>query len=205
MIGYDFLYIFYFFHLINLKSCSALWLSGQHYCLSDFPSRCPPGPCLGAPIPPQPSLGGTGHEQGVLANAPPCVCVLRQNPRQNGLKDLRSLQDCVEFINDWKAQVDHVCQVGTPRPRNRYQPDQEIQDSTTLFVITKHTYTDTPRTARWSSTVDNSHRWRFTNRNVETNRTVWCNCINKVESFWQALNLNRPLITPVNKTPLFTL
>ncbi|CAL8376695.1 unnamed protein product [Gadus morhua 'NCC'] len=41
-----------------------------------------------------------------------------QNPRQNGLKDLRSLQDCVEFINDWKAQVDHVCQQGSGRPED---------------------------------------------------------------------------------------
>ncbi|CAL8327207.1 unnamed protein product [Lota lota] len=40
----------------------------------------------------------------------------QQNPRQNGLKDLRSLQECVQFVNDWKAQVDHVCK-GSGRPK----------------------------------------------------------------------------------------
>ncbi|XP_045921538.1 nuclear factor 7, ovary [Micropterus dolomieu] len=33
----------------------------------------------------------------------------QQHPRQNGLKDLRSLQECVQFINHWKEQVDQVC------------------------------------------------------------------------------------------------
>ncbi|XP_039996362.1 butyrophilin subfamily 1 member A1 isoform X2 [Xiphias gladius] len=34
-------------------------------------------------------------------------------PRQNGLKDLRSLQECVMFIQRWKEQVDQVCKGGT--------------------------------------------------------------------------------------------
>ncbi|XP_022066404.2 E3 ubiquitin-protein ligase TRIM39 [Acanthochromis polyacanthus] len=34
---------------------------------------------------------------------------LQEHPRQNGLKDLRSLQECVQFIHDWKAQVDQIC------------------------------------------------------------------------------------------------
>ncbi|XP_035530794.1 nuclear factor 7, brain [Morone saxatilis] len=33
----------------------------------------------------------------------------QQHPRQSGLKDLRSLQECVQFINHWKDQVDQVC------------------------------------------------------------------------------------------------
>ncbi|XP_054457076.1 zinc-binding protein A33 [Anoplopoma fimbria] len=33
----------------------------------------------------------------------------QQRPRQNGLKDLRSLQECVQFIHHWKEQVDQVC------------------------------------------------------------------------------------------------
>ncbi|XP_061664833.1 E3 ubiquitin-protein ligase TRIM39 [Syngnathoides biaculeatus] len=33
----------------------------------------------------------------------------QQQPRQNSLKDLRSLQECVQFIQHWKEQVDHVC------------------------------------------------------------------------------------------------
>ncbi|KAJ3585722.1 hypothetical protein NHX12_014441 [Muraenolepis orangiensis] len=39
------------------------------------------------------------------------------SPRQNSLKDLRSLQVCVQFINDWKAQVDQVCK-GSGAPQS---------------------------------------------------------------------------------------
>ncbi|TRY81545.1 hypothetical protein DNTS_012073 [Danionella cerebrum] len=35
-----------------------------------------------------------------------------QPPRQKDLKDLRSLQECVKFITQWKQQVEHVCQCG---------------------------------------------------------------------------------------------
>ncbi|KAM8899837.1 uncharacterized protein AB9W97_010076 isoform 2-T2 [Spinachia spinachia] len=35
-----------------------------------------------------------------------------QHPRQVGLKDLRSLQECVQFIRHWKEQVDQVCKSG---------------------------------------------------------------------------------------------
>ncbi|TNN67922.1 E3 ubiquitin-protein ligase TRIM39 [Liparis tanakae] len=37
---------------------------------------------------------------------------LAKHPRQNGLKDLRSLQECVLFIHRWKDQVDQVCKGG---------------------------------------------------------------------------------------------
>ncbi|MEQ2194149.1 hypothetical protein XENOCAPTIV_024431, partial [Xenoophorus captivus] len=33
----------------------------------------------------------------------------QQHVRQGNLKDLRSLQECVHFINHWKEQVDQVC------------------------------------------------------------------------------------------------
>ncbi|XP_021332022.1 E3 ubiquitin-protein ligase TRIM69 [Danio rerio] len=35
-----------------------------------------------------------------------------QSPRQKDLKDLRSLQECVKFITQWKQQVDQVCKPG---------------------------------------------------------------------------------------------
>ncbi|KAK9974831.1 hypothetical protein ABG768_022899 [Culter alburnus] len=35
-----------------------------------------------------------------------------QSPRQKDLKDLRSLQECVKFITQWKQQVEHVCKPG---------------------------------------------------------------------------------------------
>uniref|UniRef100_A0A3B3TYB5 Si:dkey-219e21.2 n=1 Tax=Poecilia latipinna TaxID=48699 RepID=A0A3B3TYB5_9TELE len=38
---------------------------------------------------------------------------LQQHVRQGNLKDLRSLQECVQFINHWKEQVDQVCKGGT--------------------------------------------------------------------------------------------
>ncbi|XP_029311223.1 zinc-binding protein A33 [Cottoperca gobio] len=38
----------------------------------------------------------------------------QQHHRQNGLKDLRSLQECVQFIHHWKKQVDRVCKESTP-------------------------------------------------------------------------------------------
>ncbi|XP_026208279.1 E3 ubiquitin-protein ligase TRIM39 [Anabas testudineus] len=34
---------------------------------------------------------------------------LQEHPRQNSLKNLRSLQECVQFIQHWKEQVDRVC------------------------------------------------------------------------------------------------
>ncbi|XP_034756997.1 nuclear factor 7, brain isoform X2 [Etheostoma cragini] len=33
----------------------------------------------------------------------------QQHPRKNSLMDLRSLQECVQFIHHWKKQVDQVC------------------------------------------------------------------------------------------------
>lgn len=36
-----------------------------------------------------------------------------QHQRQQGLRDLRSLQECVQFIEHWKEQVDQVCKGAT--------------------------------------------------------------------------------------------
>ncbi|MED6289964.1 hypothetical protein CHARACLAT_008249 [Characodon lateralis] len=40
----------------------------------------------------------------------------QQHVRQGNLKDLRSLQECVHFINHWKEQVDQVCKQGGTDP-----------------------------------------------------------------------------------------
>ncbi|XP_056156652.1 E3 ubiquitin-protein ligase TRIM39 isoform X2 [Lampris incognitus] len=40
----------------------------------------------------------------------------QQHPRQSSLKDLRSLQECVQFINHWMEQVDQVCKKGKDDP-----------------------------------------------------------------------------------------
>ncbi|XP_005804865.2 nuclear factor 7, ovary-like [Xiphophorus maculatus] len=40
----------------------------------------------------------------------------QQHVRQGSLKDLRSLEECVQFINHWKEQVDQVCKHGGTDP-----------------------------------------------------------------------------------------
>uniref|UniRef100_A0A3Q0SC22 Si:dkey-219e21.2 n=1 Tax=Amphilophus citrinellus TaxID=61819 RepID=A0A3Q0SC22_AMPCI len=40
---------------------------------------------------------------------------LQHQTRQNDLKNLRSLQECVQFIQHWKEQVDQVCKEGTKK------------------------------------------------------------------------------------------
>ncbi|KAM9836580.1 uncharacterized protein ACBR49_019019 [Aulostomus maculatus] len=40
----------------------------------------------------------------------------QQHPRQSSLRDLRSLQECVQFIQHWKEQVDQVCKRGGGEP-----------------------------------------------------------------------------------------
>ncbi|XP_061565537.1 butyrophilin subfamily 1 member A1 [Cololabis saira] len=42
---------------------------------------------------------------------------LQQHPRKSSLKEFRSLQECVQFINHWKEQVDQVCK-GTKDPED---------------------------------------------------------------------------------------
>ncbi|XP_044040532.1 nuclear factor 7, brain isoform X3 [Siniperca chuatsi] len=52
----------------------------------------------------------------------------QQHPRQNCLKDLRSLQECVQFINHWKEQVDQVCKQGSGDPEEGTSK-KEVQSS----------------------------------------------------------------------------
>ena len=44
-----------------------------------------------------------------------CSCVFvslcQHKHRQQDLRDLRSLQECVRFLNHWKEQVAKVCKV----------------------------------------------------------------------------------------------
>ncbi|XP_077445846.1 uncharacterized protein LOC144066285 [Stigmatopora argus] len=49
-------------------------------------------------------------------------------PRQNNLKDLRSLQECVQFIQHWKEQVDQVCKHPGAHPEAA-PPKTEKSDS----------------------------------------------------------------------------
>ncbi|XP_029931595.1 E3 ubiquitin-protein ligase TRIM58 [Myripristis murdjan] len=42
----------------------------------------------------------------------------QKQTRQSGLKDLRSLQECVQFIKHWKEQVDQVCKGGKGTSKN---------------------------------------------------------------------------------------
>ncbi|CAK6952863.1 E3 ubiquitin-protein ligase TRIM39 [Scomber scombrus] len=51
------------------------------------------------------------------------------HPRQNSLKDLRSLQECVKFIHHWKEQVDQVCKMGGSHPEeDDSKKDAETSD-----------------------------------------------------------------------------
>ncbi|XP_049922856.1 zinc-binding protein A33 isoform X1 [Epinephelus moara] len=53
-------------------------------------------------VPNRPTVSFTKHSQ--------------HHPHQKSLKDLRSLQECVQFIHHWKEQVDQVCKQGTGDP-----------------------------------------------------------------------------------------
>ncbi|XP_068612178.1 E3 ubiquitin-protein ligase TRIM39 [Brachionichthys hirsutus] len=45
-------------------------------------------------------------------SGPANTSLAEQHPHHSGLKDLRSLQECVQFINHWKEQVNRVCKGG---------------------------------------------------------------------------------------------
>ncbi|XP_066522742.1 E3 ubiquitin-protein ligase TRIM39 [Hoplias malabaricus] len=49
---------------------------------------------------------------GCLRNSATLVTLSQQRQRQQSLKDLRSLQECIEFLNRWKLQVAEVCKKG---------------------------------------------------------------------------------------------
>ncbi|XP_037333581.2 E3 ubiquitin-protein ligase TRIM39 [Pungitius pungitius] len=54
-----------------------------------------------------------------------------QHPRQAGLRDLRSLQECVQFINHWKEQVDRVCKSGDDPEEGTSEKTPQISESRT--------------------------------------------------------------------------
>nr|XP_046235982.1 nuclear factor 7, brain [Scatophagus argus] len=53
----------------------------------------------------------------------------QQNLHHSSLKDLRSLQECVQFINHWKKQVDQVCKGGVDPEEGT--SNKEAQSSST--------------------------------------------------------------------------
>ncbi|XP_034082161.1 nuclear factor 7, brain [Gymnodraco acuticeps] len=55
----------------------------------------------------------------------------QRHPRQNGLKDLRSLQECVQFIHHWKEQVDQVCKGGGDPHEGPSDEEAQSADSRT--------------------------------------------------------------------------
>ncbi|XP_040887361.1 nuclear factor 7, ovary [Toxotes jaculatrix] len=55
----------------------------------------------------------------------------QQHPRQNGLKDLRSLQECVLFIQHWKEQVDQVCKGGSDPEEGTSKKEAQSSDRRT--------------------------------------------------------------------------
>ncbi|KAF1380614.1 hypothetical protein PFLUV_G00165720 [Perca fluviatilis] len=56
----------------------------------------------------------------------------QKHPRQNGLQDLRSLQECVQFIHHWKKQVDQVCKQSSGNPKGvSSNPEAQSTDGRT--------------------------------------------------------------------------
>ncbi|GAA6216311.1 nuclear factor 7, brain-like [Lates japonicus] len=55
----------------------------------------------------------------------------QQHPRQSGLKDLRSLQECVLFIQHWKEQVDQVCKGGSDSEEGTSKKEAKSSDRRT--------------------------------------------------------------------------
>lgn len=49
----------------------------------------------------------------LLVDACVIVCVWQNKHRPHSLRDLRSLEECVRFLNHWKEQVEQVCKVRT--------------------------------------------------------------------------------------------
>ncbi|KAM6908943.1 uncharacterized protein FYW49_012808 [Xenentodon cancila] len=64
---------------------------------------------------PDESIQAHSSAPSIPANPNNLTSHSQQRPRQSGLKDLRSLQECVQFIHHWREQVDQVCK-GTKEP-----------------------------------------------------------------------------------------
>ncbi|XP_056324834.1 nuclear factor 7, ovary [Danio aesculapii] len=65
----------------------------------------------------------------------------QQRQRQQGLKDLRSLDECIQFINGWKQQVAHVCKneddpgEGSSRPtKTDSRTERSLEESRKLIL-----------------------------------------------------------------------
>ncbi|KAK7909831.1 hypothetical protein WMY93_014515 [Mugilogobius chulae] len=56
---------------------------------------------------------------------------LKQHARQHGLRDLRSLQECVQFIEHWKEQVDKVCKGAVDPQEGASKRDEQASDQRT--------------------------------------------------------------------------
>lgn len=74
------------------------------------------------------------------------LCFPQQHYHKSSLKDLRSLQECVQFINHWKEQVDQVCKVGLEGGKDR---------RLTLWCITQNSWCNKARqpliSLRWET------------------------------------------------------
>ncbi|XP_049609335.1 nuclear factor 7, ovary isoform X2 [Syngnathus scovelli] len=79
-----------------------------------------------APSRPVTSGNLTGHSQH------------QQQPRQNGLKDLRSLQECVQFIQHWKEQVDQVCKSDGSKSEGTSSKAEKIHSRTERSLEESH-------------------------------------------------------------------
>ncbi|XP_014011156.1 nuclear factor 7, brain [Salmo salar] len=66
-----------------------------------------------------------------------------QHPHQNGMKNLRSLQECVRFINHWKEQVAQVCKSGSDAGKGtskgetpvELKTERSLEESRKLIVL----------------------------------------------------------------------
>ncbi|CDQ78573.1 unnamed protein product [Oncorhynchus mykiss] len=66
-----------------------------------------------------------------------------QHPHQNGMKNLRSLQECVHFINHWKEQVAQVCKSGSDAGKGtskgetpvELKTERSLEESRKLIVL----------------------------------------------------------------------
>lgn len=59
------------------------------------------------------------------------VKISQQHQRQQGLKDLRSLKECVQFIEHWKEQVDQVCKGAADPEEGTSKRDEHASDRRT--------------------------------------------------------------------------
>ncbi|XP_071315260.1 E3 ubiquitin-protein ligase TRIM39 [Trachinotus anak] len=71
------------------------------------------------------------HSSAPSRPANPNNLTKQQHPRLSGLKDLRSLQECVHFIQRWKEQVDQVCKGGSDSEEGTCKKEAQSSDRRT--------------------------------------------------------------------------